>query len=132
MEKRKSLTLEERKTVPNIWEPSYTVKCFGDEQIIISVEQYQAIEQAVASGEAPDHIVLEGRIKNMKAISSIDPTWPNHVPPRPEPIYGTREMVEDGKTMYQKYIKNKSIIDLWIKIFDSGENLLLTQGGAIK
>lgn len=130
MEKRKSLTLEERKTVPNIWEPSYTVKCFGDEQIIISVEQYQAIEQAVASGDAPDHIVLDGRIKNMKSISSIDPTWPNHVPPRPEPQYGTREKLVDGKTIYEKYVKNQPIIDLWIKIFEDG-NLLL-EGGAIK
>jgi len=100
--------------VPNRWQEKFLLKRIDEQDIELSLEERNAILQALEAG------AKFGQIRKytimLNTIKSIDPKWgESNIPPRPKPN-ATVEYLETGAV---DTIHNQEEIDLWNKIFGS-------------
>jgi hypothetical protein len=102
-------------SIPPEWREGFLIKRIDEEDILITLEQRNAILKALNEGT---RFIQVGKFTLMlNSIKSIDPVYPpDNIPPRPEP---EEELVDikDGTAVTR--VINQEKIDLWDSLYGS-------------
>ena len=112
-------------SIPSEWQERFVIKRINDKEIVISLEERNAILKEMARGI---NFVQVGKYTLMiNAIKSIDPFWgPSNIPPCPDPVFESEQVERNGKTIFveREIESSKQERELWNRIFGK-ENILL-------
>lgn len=102
-------------SIPPEWRERFFIKRIDEEDILITLEQRNAILKALNEGT---RFIQVGKFTLMlNSIKSIDPVYPpDNIPPRPKP---EEELVDikDGTAVTR--VINQEKIDLWDSLYGS-------------
>lgn len=100
-------------SIPNEWKEHFLIKRIEEEDIRVTLEERNAILQALTNGS---RFVQIGKYTLMvNSIKSIDPVYePDNIPPRPSPKELEAQLVE-GKYVIEY---DHTLPELWDKLYD--------------
>lgn len=103
-------------SLPPEWQEKYLLKRIGEPDIVLSLDQRDAILKALLGSAR--FIQVDKYTIMVNSIKSIDPMYgPKNIPKRPEEQYVIGKWNEGRGNVITKTITNQAELDLWDKLF---------------